>query len=300
VSFASDVKTELISAPVSARHCSLAEISALLKFAGITPGEDGGVTIRFDGVFPARRLEILLPAAFGSDFAFSVNGGKRRGLTLPAGNAAKLLAAARPEAPAAPPLLVSSDCCKKAYLRGAFLAAGQVSLPLRFYHAEIGAPDTALAETFTRLAGAFGIAPKLAVRGKKYSVYLKESEQIADFLKLAGAVSSLMEFENARAQKDVNNLINRQANYAAANMDKTISAAAKQVIDIEYIKSAGRLSVLPPHLRRAAELRLSHNHLNLKELGELFSPVVSKSGMNHRMRKISQIAEELRKERQPL
>ncbi|GHU73753.1 hypothetical protein FACS1894188_00090 [Clostridia bacterium] len=179
-------------------------------------------------------------------------------------------------------------------MRGVFISAGVLAAPEKGYHAEIVCTSAELSSKILQIMEVFGLSPKQATRKKNRVVYIKESEQISDFLKVIGATDALMSFENTRVQKDINNQINRQANAGAANFDKTVNASVKQVLDIEYIKSARGLEFLQKPLREVAELRLLHTEANLAELGTRLVPPVSKSCVNHRLRKIGSIADRLR------
>jgi DNA-binding protein WhiA len=187
-----------------------------------------------------------------------------------------------------------SDCCKRAYLRGAFLAAGSVSNPEKNYHLEFAAFCKSHGEGLARLMGGYGLNAKLMERKGRYIVYLKEGENIVDLLNLMGAHKSLMRMENNRIVRDIRNNINRAVNCEAANIQKTISAALKQIDDIKTIERIAGLDCLSGQLEEVARLRLMHEEASLKEIGGMLTPAVGKSGVSHRLRKISEIAENLR------
>ena len=142
----------------------------------------------------------------------------------------------------------------------------------------------------------FGAKPKLVERKKNYVVYLKDASTIVDILNVMGAYKSLMNMENVRILKDMRNIVNRRVNCETANINKTVNAAVKQIEDIEFIKSVKGLEYLPPSLRMVASLRLEEPETPLKELGEKLDPPLGKSGVNHRLRKISEIASELKED----
>ncbi len=192
------------------------------------------------------------------------------------------------------PLLIKNSCCQRAFLRGAFLCIGSISDPAKGYHLEFVCTDVGKAKQLQKVLQAFSIEGKIVPRKKYYVVYLKEGESIVDLLNVCQANVALMEFENLRLLKDVQNSINRRVNCEAANITRTVNAAARQIEDIEYIRDYGGLRMLPDNLREMAEVRLEYPDASLKELGEYLDPPVGKSGVNHRLRKLSEFAEKLR------
>ena len=190
-------------------------------------------------------------------------------------------------------LVVKKVCCKRAYLKAAFVMSGSVNGPDKEYHLEFVAPTERFAGEIAELLRSFDLTPKIAARKSKYIVYFKESEQIAEVLNIFGAHISFLEFENNRAGKELGNSINRAANCEAANADKSISAAVKQIEDIGLIEKTIGINALPIQLQECARLRLLHPELNLTELGGEFSPPIGKSGVNHRFRKIAEIAKDV-------
>jgi cell division protein WhiA len=189
----------------------------------------------------------------------------------------------------------NSKCCRRAYLRGAFLAAGSVSNPESSYHLEIFADYQQQADDLAALIETFGISAKVIIRKNGYLVYLKDSEQIVEFLNVIGAHSALMNFENVRILKDIRNRINRLVNFETANVSKTVDAAVKQAESIRLIDDSLGLGALETPLRQLAELRLQHPEASLQELGDMLNPPLGKSGVNHRMRKLEKMAKKLGK-----
>lgn len=188
------------------------------------------------------------------------------------------------------------DCCKKAYIRGAYIANGTMVNPQRAYHLEFYINPDYLME-ITDIFAFFDLTPKIYKRKSGQTIYFKEAEQIATILSIMGAHIALMEFENCRVNKDVNNSINRSANAAAANVDKVIVASAKHIKDILDIqKMAGGLSVLDSNLAQVAHARIKNPLISLEDIGKSLTPPISKSGVNHRLRKIAKIAESYRNE----
>ncbi|MBQ9984623.1 MAG: DNA-binding protein WhiA [Lachnospiraceae bacterium] len=195
-----------------------------------------------------------------------------------------------------PKQVVQKDCCKKAFVRGLFLAAGSVNDPQKAYHFEIVVHNRELAEEIKQIINSFSLDSKVVKRKKYYVIYLKEGSMIVDILSVMEAHISLMDMENVRILKDMRNDINRRVNCETANIKKTVNAARRQIEDIEYIEQTKGLKYLNDSLRQLAEIRLEEPDANLQELGQMIDPPVSKSGVNHRLRKISSIANKLREE----
>ncbi|MEC1180655.1 DNA-binding protein WhiA [Metasolibacillus meyeri] len=193
--------------------------------------------------------------------------------------------------------LVQKKSHKRAYLRGAFLAGGSVNNPeTSSYHLEIYSLYKEHGEALAELMNTFQLNAKTIERKKGFVTYLKEAEKISDFLSLVGAHQAMLKFEDVRIVRDMRNSVNRIVNCETANLNKTIGAALRQVENIRYIDNAIGLDQLPEKLREIARLRVEYQDVTLKELGEMVSTgVVSKSGVNHRLRKIDEIAEAIRR-----
>lgn len=189
---------------------------------------------------------------------------------------------------------VKKDCCKRAYLRGAFLGGGSVNDPEGTYHMEIVSSRATQAQAMQRLLADFGITAKICRRKNAYVLYLKDGGQIVEFLKHIGAHQALLSFENTRIVKEIHNKINRQRNFDLANVNKIAQSALDQKLAIECIEKKMGLKNLPPHLREIAELRLENMGLGLHELAQMTDPPVSKSGAHHRLKKLMEIAEKLK------
>ncbi|NMM62278.1 DNA-binding protein WhiA [Clostridium sp. P21] len=195
-----------------------------------------------------------------------------------------------------PKNILESENCKRAYIRGAFLGGGSISNPEKTYHLEFVTHDNEYAEDLSLLINKYGLNSKVIQRKSSFIVYIKEGEQIVDLLNIISAHSSLLELENVRIMKEMRNNVNRLVNCETANLSKTVNAAVRQVESIKIIQKEIGLARLPKNLREIAELRLSYPDESLKELGEMLNPPVGKSGVNHRLRRIEKIAEEVRKE----
>ena len=192
------------------------------------------------------------------------------------------------------PRIVQKDCCKKSFIRGAFIAAGSISDPNKFYHYEIVCDYEEDAECLKDMLCFFKLDAKITQRKNSYIVYMKEGSNITDALNLMGAYVSQMDLYNVMILKEMRNDVNRKVNCETANLNKTISAAVKQTRDIEYIRDTVGLSSLKEGLYQVAKIRLEHQDMNLKDIGALLDPPVGKSGVNHRLRKISELADEIR------
>ena len=190
-------------------------------------------------------------------------------------------------------IVIERTCCKRTYLRSAFICAGSVNGPGKVYHLEFIANDNLHCQQIISLLRSFSLSPKSSTRKGKYVVYFKESEQIAEVLNIIGAHKSLLEFENNRAEKEIGNSINRLANCETANIDKSISAAVKQIEGIKTIANTIGLDALDAQLYECATLRLNNPELSLAEIGQKLLPPIGKSGVSHRFRRISEIANEL-------
>ena len=193
------------------------------------------------------------------------------------------------------PQLVRNNCCKRAYLRGAFMAGGSVNNPEgSSYHLEIASMYEEHCKALVELANEFQLNARCIERKKGFILYIKEGEKIIEFLSLIGAHQALFKFEDVRIMRDMRNSVNRIVNCETANLNKTIGAAVRQIENIKLLQKEVGLETLPDKLREVAEIRLAHPDMNLKEVGEMLKGTVSKSGVNHRLRKIDALAEKIR------
>lgn len=192
--------------------------------------------------------------------------------------------------------IISDEESKRAYIRGAFLGGGSISNPEKTYHLEFVTHDHDYATALSKLINSYKLNSKVIQRKNSFVIYLKEGEQIVDLLNIIGAHSALLELENIRIMKEMRNNVNRIVNCETANLSKTVNAAVRQVESIKLIESEIGLDRLPKNLKEVARLRLAYPDESLKELGAMLNPPVGKSGINHRLRRIEKIADELRKE----
>lgn len=195
-----------------------------------------------------------------------------------------------------PSKIIKTGLCKRAYIRGAFLGGGSISNPEKTYHLEFVTHDGEYAVELSKLINSYDLDSKVIQRKNSFIVYIKEGEQIIDLLNIIGAHSSLLDLENVRIMKEMRNNVNRLVNCETANLSKTVNASVRQVESINLIIREIGINRLPKILRDVAELRINYPDESLKELGEMLTPPIGKSGMNHRLRKIERIAEELKRE----
>ncbi|MGG1554931.1 MULTISPECIES: DNA-binding protein WhiA [Paenibacillus] len=191
--------------------------------------------------------------------------------------------------------IIRGSCCKRAYLRGAFMAGGSVNNPEgSSYHLEIASIYEEHCKALVNLANKFDLNARFIERKKGFVLYIKEGEKIIEFLSIIGAHQALLRFEDVRIMKDMRNSVNRIVNCETANLNKTIGAAVRQIENIRILEREVGLDNLPDKLREVAQIRLQHPDLNLKEVGDMLAGNVSKSGVNHRLRKIDELAEKYR------
>ena len=310
MSFSGEVKKELCEQISPARHCKLAEISAIIAFCGkIVVDKDQTLILKLqtESTILTKKIFLLLKQVFkvSAELTTRPVSAKKNlyELVLTADETELVLAACKlavqEEEKSGWSLLVeqtivTKSCCKRNFIRGAFLAAGSVSNPNKAYHFEIVVSQQKNGELLCDVMRSFAIDAKMIERKYHHVVYVKEGSQIVDLLNVMEAHVALMEFENVRILKDMRNTINRKVNCEAANINKTVKAATRQVEDILYIKEKVGLATLAEGLEEIALLRIEYPEASLKELGEMLSPPVGKSGVNHRLKKLGEIAEGLR------
>ena len=312
LTFSGKVKEELSRQWNEQKHCQIAEIAAIISMCGkvtIDSRDRYAVKVRTENISVARKCLTLLEKTFNIEAESLVTINKSKGNTTYTvvvkqhEDAMKLLQAARlvdgdgeisEEFSTSRNMIVHKSCCKRAFLRGAFLASGSMSHPEKSYHIEMVCASKAKAEQIQKLINSFGLDAKVILRKNSYVVYLKEGSQIVDLLNIMEAPIALMEMENVRILKEMRNSVNRKVNCETANINKTVSAAAKQAEDIRLIQKEIGLNKLPEGLQEIAELRLTYPDASLKELGEMLTEPLGKSGVNHRLRKLSELAEDIR------
>ena len=313
MSFSSKVKEELSKECNIPRHCCIAETAAIISMCGKVIFDEKDhvrIEIHTENVTVARKYFTLLKKTYNINTDISIRHSsslnKNRSYVLSVNDdetARKILMTCRLMKPfgvieedfsISDSLIIQRECCKRAFIRGAFLAAGSVSDPVKTYHFEIVCLSEAKAKQLQMIMETFNINARVIKRRKYFVVYVKDSSQVVDLLNIMGAYNALMDMENVRIVKDMRNNVNRKVNCETANINKTVSAAVKQIEDIRFIQMSSAFDELPESLQEMAELRVRYPEATLAELGQLLDTPVGKSGVNHRLKKISLFADELR------
>ena len=311
MSFSGMVKEELSRQIGTARHCRIAELAALIGFCGRLEHFPQGEKLKLqtENETVARKCFTLLQKTFNIEKEISVRENSHlkrvKVYVLEISDpeeireilqATKLIADSKfcDTLILQDMLVVQQSCCKRAYIRGAFLASGSISDPEKGYQFEIVYPDERKAQQLQTIIRSFSVDAKIVQRKKSYVVYVKEGAQIVDMLAVMEANVALMDLENIRILKEMRNSVNRKVNCETANINKTVNAAVKQMEDIKLIQQVMGFEQLSDGLAQIAELRMQYPEATLKELGMMLSPQVGKSGVNHRLRKLSALADELR------
>ena len=293
MSFSSQIKSELEKIIPSARHCQLAELSALYKFCNKDVCEnDGFIVLSSENELLIQKCFTLLKKTFNiyKDFVWADGRAFKEGsvyqLKISETDKIQEIINALDSVS-----ITMKACCKRAYIRGAYLAIGSMSDPEKSYHLEWVCNSYEDAENLGRVLESFSIEAKIVQRKKYYVLYIKDGTMIVDVLNVMGAHVAMMELENTRILKEVRNSVNRKLNCEMANIGKTVSASQKQIEAIQKLMGLNEDKKLPDSLKNMAELRMEYPEASLKELGELSEPPIGKSGVNHRLRKLCEIAE---------
>ena len=305
-SFSADVKSEL-AREFGDFCCQLAEIISLIRMNGsivIGGNKALGISFTSENAAVTRKVLTMLKRNFNITAAVMVSRGRR----LKKSNTYSIKVAPSPlvnELLAALGFanatvtfakdkgLLRKACCRRAYLRGAFLGGGSVNKPEGDYHLELVTGNEDFAKSLVRVMKTFKLTAKLTERKEDTIIYLKGGDAITIFLQVIGAHNALLAFENVRVVKDMRNQVNRLVNCETANLQKTVNAAVRQVDYIKLLSEALGLENLPQSLREAAEIRLKFPEATLQELVDITGGVVTKSGMNHRLRKLVEIAQQV-------
>ncbi|AID43360.1 DNA-binding protein WhiA [Staphylococcus xylosus] len=307
MSFASDMKNELTRIEVDEKNAK-AELSALIRMNGALSlsNQQFVINVQTENATTARRIYSLIKKVFNVEVELLV----RKKMKLKKNNIyiCRINARAREILDELGILkngvftheidqgMIYEDEMKRSYLRGAFLAGGSVNNPeTSSYHLEVFSLYEDHSEGITQLMNEYELNAKHLERKKGSIAYLKEAEKISDFLSLIGGFQALLKFEDVRIVRDMRNSVNRLVNCETANLNKTVSAAMKHVESIHLIDKEIGLDNLPDRLREIAKLRIEHQEVSLKELGEMMSTgKISKSGVNHRLRKLNEMADKIR------
>ncbi len=313
MSFSATTKNELARTEPERKCCQLAEIAGFIRMCGTIKLSGGGkinVVLLTENPAVARHCKRLIKDYFGVNTTLVIaktailKKGHYYELTIDSeGNAEQILRetgilmvreGCNYISDGIYADLIKTKCCRRSYLKGVFLGAGTITDPEKAYHMEVVCNSETLGNDVKKLINSFGLHSKTVVRKTSHIVYIKEAEQIIDFLNILGAHGQLLDFENVRIVKEMRNKTNRISNCDSANLDKTINASVKQVENIRLIEATRGLGFLPDKLREAAELRLENPEASLLELSEMIDPPIGKSGMNHRFKKLAEVAERIR------
>ncbi|WP_163654928.1 DNA-binding protein WhiA [Listeria sp. PSOL-1] len=313
MSFASETKKELTNIEVTDEEAR-AELSAFIRMNGVLSFSNGRMIadVQTENAAIARRMYQLLKRIYDIQAELLV----RKKMKLKKNNVyivrikvntkeiltdLRILDESFAFTKDIDAKFIEKRAIKRAYLRGAFLASGSVNNPeTSSYHLEIFSFYEEHNQAICALMNQFHLNARIIERKKGFITYLKEAEKITEFLSIIGATTALLHFEDVRIMRDMRNSVNRLVNCETANLNKTINAAVRQIDNIKYIQEAVGLEALPERLREIAELRISYEDVTLKELGEMLSSgPITKSGINHRLRKIDEIAERLKKGESP-
>ena len=314
MSFSGKVREELAGNISPARHCQIAELAAFIGMCGtivINCFDHYSIKIHSENLLVARKVFTLIEKTFNIRTDISIRRNilrqsvsyavivRRHEDALRILQATKMISGNKADTgdihPFSP-LVIQQICCRRAFLRGAYQAAGSMSDPKKSYHFEIVCSSPESAEQIREVICSFGMDAKIVNRKRSFVVYLKEGSQIVDILNVMEAHVSLMELENVRILKEMRNSVNRKVNCETANINKTVSAAVKQVEDIKYLRDTVGFDHMPDNLVEAALARLENPDATLKELGASLDPPVGKSGINHRLRRLSEMADKVRQE----
>ncbi|NMA60472.1 MAG: DNA-binding protein WhiA [Firmicutes bacterium] len=301
MTFSDQTRNELARVIPSARCCRIAELSAMYELDGFLLGEYNQY-LDFNNSSPvvARKILLLLKGLYPEipTQVLVVKSRSRRTQictvrVLGREAAGQVYQDFKDQSVLEESGIPRKKCCRRAYLRGAFLSRGSITNPERTYHLEISSEQTVLAEKILETMLSLNLEAGITQRKGTLVVYMKDGQQIVNLLNLMGAHSALLHFENVRVMKDMRNQINRLVNCETANVDKTVKAAMEQLEDIRLLDEVIGLEELPPKLQEVARLRQANPYASLQELGDLMVPPMSKSGVNYRIRQIREKAREL-------
>ena len=292
MSFSVDVKTELCRAPLSRKCCAQAEAYGVLLYCNTFHAAQARIVTE-NGAF-AQRLPLLFKKAFRLTFDSLPQGGGKQIFEITDPNKLAALHQAFGTDPRALALhvnfaMLEESCCRAAFLRGAFLAGGSVTDPRKGYHLELATSHHSVSREVLALMRELDQEPKSAQRKGNTVIYFKQSDKIEDFLTCIGAPLAAMEVMNAKLERDLRGSVNRRVNCDAANLDKAVEAAMSQVEAIRRLEKAGTLITLPDKLREVAALRLAHPEDTLAQLAQRCDPPITKSALNHRLRKLVEL-----------
>ncbi len=301
MSFSSDVKAELFTniKETEAGHCKIAQLLAIVNICGFVSTEsyDKFIAVHNENSEIINLTGSIIESLFGTKITSekseivikdeNIVDNMINLLGLKGSNDFSMVSPIKHK-------IAERNCCKRAYIRTAFLCCGSVNDPNKRYHLEFADTDYIHAEALSEIISDFGINMKIVKRKNHFVVYCKEAEQIVDLLNVMSAYKALLDYENLRVVKEVRNNVNRIVNCETANINKIVNTSVRQIEEIEYIINKKGFDFLSENLQAVAEARLKYPDVSLKELGQYLTPPIGKSGVNHRLKKIHEIAESLK------
>ncbi|MCK4257827.1 MAG: DNA-binding protein WhiA [Halanaerobiales bacterium] len=309
ISFADEIRNELSRKDFESSCCQLSELAALIRCNGILTiaQRQIGIILKTENASVARKIFRLIKSNYNlfievlvrKNMRFRRHNSYQVKIPSQKGTREMLIETGVLDSMyrfnyKIDPLLASKECCAKSYLRGTFLGSGSVNHPDGGYHLEINCNNGEYSNEILRFFNFFNLKGNIMDRKTNHVIYFKNSDDIATILNLIGAHSALLRYENYRVMKNIKNDVNRRVNCETANLTKTVDASIKKNEDIELISRSRGLDSLPRSLQEIAHIRLANPYKSLKELGQMFNPPLSKSGVNGRLRRITKIADQIR------
>ena len=297
MSFSYETKAELCRAANDGKCCAVAECYGMLLYGNTFSAREiriitgnqmlGGRLTEFFSLAFSVSFDILPKSGIKGKQAYVINDPEKLNRVFETYGAS-------PESLLAHHVnlgVIEEECCRRSFIRGAFLTGGAITDPVKSYHLELVTDHYNVSRETYSLMLDMGFTPKETARGGNYITYFKQSSAIEDFLALIGAPLHAMELMSAKIEKDMRNSVNRKVNCDTANVTRTVDAAAAQIEAIKAIERAGALEALPEKLKQTAGLRLKNPELSIKDLAEISTPPVTKSCLNHRLRKLVELSE---------
>lgn len=305
MTFSKEVKEEMAKHIPKSRHCAISELAVILLYFGLMTSDEGRsrLEICIEQEMIARKCFTLLEKTFNISVGAQKEEHNTRFVITDDEVVKDILLATKfcenaeytlGKRKSVSGVLLKTECCKRAFLRSCFMCCGSVSDPGKAYHLEFVCRFPETATQIADVLAEFSVKAKIIERKKYHVVYLKEGSAIVEFLNICSAHVSMMNLENYRILHEIAGDTNRRVNCETANLLKSVNAANAQIEDIRFVDREIGIKNLPPSLYEVATIRLEHPDATLQELGGFLDPPVGKSGVNHRLRKIQEIAEKLK------
>lgn len=308
MSYSSDAKKDMLNADITRKCCNFAQLYGIFVFLAKIKTENDitSITLSTENQLLCEKIISTLSSLFKVECDYEIIHKKHSRYSTHCisisdkKSVGKLLKVMRIKLDETGEAVFSIDrgiidksCCKKSFVRGAFLASGSLIHPEKKYHMEFCTYHRKVSGDFEILMGELGLNPKVIQRKKSYVIYFKNSDEIADILSMTGVFDTLMDFHNIRIMKDLRNKNNRIINCETANTEKTHMAAIEHILAIQKLKKSSKWDGLSPVLKEIAELRLEYKEASLKDLGDMFTPKLTRSGVNHRLKRLVEMAKNL-------